>query len=138
MTEKTVDIPLLRKGLEWVEEQEALPVERRRWNQGQYVVSWRFFLDTRLTRRAFDAAATQPETAALLDCGTACCFAGYIAQEAEPGFTEKSIEYQNTYARDVAVDHLGITDGQARSLFDGDNSAAAVRRICEEIAGEPL
>lgn len=134
----TVNVPLLRKGLEWVEEQAALPVTRRRWNQGSYVVPWRRWLLSQVSAAEYHKAVFQSETGALFDCGTACCFAGYIAQEAEPGFNELSIEDQSQSARDVAIKHLGISEWEARHLFNGDIGPAAIRSICEKIAGEPL
>jgi hypothetical protein len=113
-----IDVPLLRKMVEWVEEQAQLPESVRVWDQG----AW--------------------------GCGTAMCVAGKVCYDA--GWTFGQYDGQivkdgkSSYAWNEAPRLLGLTPAQAQSLFIGTIAdtpaltAAAVRRVSENIAGERL
>lgn len=128
----------LRKGVEWVEEQAKLPRRRRTWRQE----SWRTPEDLRL---AWGHAQ---------GCGTAFCLAGYLGQLLEPRFADTeyvrfpdSGTYPDVHVS-AFVDHvLGLPRSEGRALIDGtsrhvlwqgENTAADIRRIAEELAGGPL
>lgn len=137
----TPNIPLLRKGVEWAEEQEQL-VGLRMWNQD----FWFRTLDRKLAKQnMYDPL-----------CETGMCIAGFVVTEMEfeisfdpaSGIDEGGY-YCASYAFDpatgitdqisnIATRELGITEEQSRILFDGINSAHDIRRISEEIAGEKL
>ncbi len=127
MTSKPeVNIPLLRKAVEWVESQEALPPETRQWMQSYWVTP-------------------EEERVGLLrhprGCGTAYCVAGWIAAQKHPELAHTQSAVINgvlTYSSEVAMSELGLSEYEDRGLFNGANTAANIRRIAEEIAGEKL
>lgn len=135
------NIPLLRKAVEWVEEQDKLPMIDCRWLQGEYVVSpervarlmVRSTVGGRLRASEWEWAAKQ----LLPHCGTGYCVAGYIGQLLEPRYRNTDI-VAGVHVGEFAQKQLGITDDQAEALFDGSNKAETVRLIAQEIAGEPL
>lgn len=134
MTEPTVNIPLLRKAVEWAEAEAAKPYELCEWFQGDWVVT----PGARKTHRAWLERKGQPiEGLAAKECGTCYCIAGYAAQVVDPHFADTD-EVGDTTAREVAQEALGITDRQADQLFAGPNTITDVRRIAESIAGEAL
>jgi hypothetical protein len=107
-----INIPLLRKAVEWVEEQDAKPEAESAWMQAGTVI-------------------VHPERFGRT-CGTAYCLAGYIA--AMVTGQERPQEPIST-----AVEALGLDDAFAvQGLFWGDNNAADIRWIAEQLAGEPL
>jgi hypothetical protein len=130
-----VNVPLLRKAVEWVEEQAALPYNGA-WDQND----WARTLSTWESQKR--------------GCGSAYCFAGYVSQTAYPEFADTSVitVNANTYkTSDIAMALLGLTDehyllgsralrvpGIDRYLFQGDNSPEDIRAICEFVAGEKL
>lgn len=116
MTEPIVNIPLLRKAVEWVEEQDALPEDTRQWMQDV----WGLSEDDRLMEYGHSVG-----------CGTAYCVGGKIAEDA-------GIDWSIQAAGHVAGDLLGLTGLQADELFEPGNTAADIRRIAESIAGERL
>lgn len=120
MTETQVNIPLLRKAVEWAEAEAAKPEWAREWDQGAWWVDARF-----------DTAR---------DCKTAFCIAGWTCfadgADRDPRFT--SILADGTQVSTYAAHALGLTEVQAAALFDGGNQIADVRRIAEDIAGERL
>lgn len=126
-----VNIPLLRKAVEWVEAEALKPISEREW----YQASWR-----------------RPETVEVWDevsekyvahCGTAYCVAGYVGQLVNPEY-QKSDWLKNEggtpvmHVSTAAKEALGLTTDQADRLFDAGNDVKDVRRIAEEIAGERL
>lgn len=123
MSEPIPNIPLLRKAVEWVEAQDALPEHERQWLQAMYVLpaeapgTWLARLRATYNRPA--------------SCGTCYCVAGKIQHDLTGSENEVT-------ARRVAMEALGLTDDQAFALFAGGNTAADVRRIAEDIAGERL
>lgn len=132
MSKKNVNIPLLRKVVEWAE---AEWEKRERgefceWDQNDWytIPQW--------------AAVRQdlPVTA----CGTAMCIAGYVAYNADP-YLRANVDRngawsnaQGKHACQIAQEELGLTDEQAEVLFRASNTIEMVREIAEEIAGEPL
>jgi hypothetical protein len=137
MEEPTPNIPLLRKAVEWVEEQAALG-DLSRWYQGDWALDvtsgdvevW----DAQGGWRTMNPA-----------CGTVYCVAGYIA--ALDGYTEEDLlgggslnprTQESVMADDHARKALGLSYQQSWLLFAGHNTAADVRRIAENIAGERL
>jgi hypothetical protein len=137
MTDTTqVNIPLLRKAVEWAEVEAAKPPELREWEQNWWVLT----PEERAKRREYAEESGDPdyyapfEVAAYYkapECGTAYCIAGFVA--AHEGSTETGMRVQ-----DVACDALGIYTQEAEALFASQNTIADVRRIAEEIAGERL
>lgn len=126
ISETEINVPLLRKAVEWVEEQNALPLTTRQWDQTSWVT---------------------PEQIRIVDdnlaagCGTAYCVAGWLAAQQHPELMHSScaiVGDMKLHSSDVARELLGITDDQADVLFASTNSAADVRRAAEWIAGEQL
>lgn len=119
----SVNVPLLRKAVEWVEEQALLPMHLREWDQAHW-------------------------------CGTRCCVAGWVALH--EGWSRTKLESvvtkdgRSRTVDEVASKALGLTEPQAIGLFlgtivededfkvDAWHTATEVRRVAEEIAGEPL
>lgn len=123
------NIPLLRKVVEWVEEQEQL-TKGRVWDQWSYYAYWE---------------QQSPW------CRTSMCVAGKVAWDAGwrpvwgvesplDGWETPSIEKDGTtaFASVVGAELLCLTQSQAENLFAADNDAADIRRIAESIAGERL
>jgi hypothetical protein len=142
--EPEVNIPLLRKGLEWVEWQDTLPLIDSEWNQGDFVIDpevkafimiagERFRSENRMTSGEMDALVTRVAP----HCGTAYCFAGYVGQLEDGRYATRD-EVDGIHVGLFAQEQLGITDDQAEALFSADNTAHDIRSICEDIAGEPL
>lgn len=114
------NVPLLRKIVEWVEEQDQLP-EGREWYQG----GW------------FTIKRDAPW------CGTAMCVAGKVALDAgwkqRRGTGSRVVrDNEEGSANDVARDLLGLNDWQAEQLFSGGNDVIDIRRFAEKFAGERL
>ena len=129
MSEQKVNIPLLRKAVEWAEAEAAKPPELCEWVQAWWRTapdasegSWEWRV--RNGRHRWDAVARSHE------CGTTYCIAGYIAEQVagrvESGWSQ------------IAQEALGIHALAASRLFDAVNTIQDVRRIAEEIAGERL
>lgn len=128
--QSTVNVPLLRQLVEWVEAETAKPTTQREWRQGYWMLrqgerhNW---------------------------CGTQVCVAGKAALLAgwEPVF-ETEFDDETTKVRnvetgeedsvaDVAARVLGLDDPFGlHPLFEASNSAADVRQIAENEAGQPL
>ena len=130
-----VNIPELRKAVEWVEEQaelarRGLPSE---WDQALWVSE----VDRYNRQRNTDGNLIIPAP-----CGTVCCVAGHVALEhgcyldADDHF--RAANGAEAFAPDVAEKVLGLNQVDASDLFDPSNTSADVRRIAEQIAGEPL
>lgn len=127
MTENNeVNIPLLRKAVEWVEAEAKRPATERQWYQKNWV--------TPESRKILD-----DQSALVNHCGTAYCVAGYVGQLVDPAFINSDwTADRDVHVSDVAMEALGLTSGQAGRLFHANNTAEDVRRIAEEIAGERL
>lgn len=121
------DIPLLRKHLEWVEEQSKLPSKESSWRQSLWYTS-------------------QVEDG--VTCGSFRCFAGNVAYEAGAEFIQPlghSIVHslltpdgKEELVSDFAAKRLGINSFAETALFDSRNGVVGIRQICEAIAGERL
>ncbi len=129
------NIHLLRKNVEWVENQVTLAETKRRW----YQAAW--------TRKEVVAAQQDINDPY---CETAMCFAGKVSWDAgwTPIFDDKDSDYRyaSTATKDgvvmeierIAMNELGISDSEADDLFESDNTAQDIRDIAEHIAGEAL
>lgn len=128
MTNQSVpDIPMLRKLVAWVEEEEQKPVSEREWDQWTFVPDEVFL---RSDGRAVDLSAVP------LSCGTAACVCGRLAME--QGATWQYIDGRSHFnglrPAEYGAQILGITAEEAEDMFNGFNSAADVRRCAESIA----
>ena len=128
MTETSVNIPLLRKAVEWAEAEAAKPFELCEWRQAMWVTTfdedatrkWKFIAQ-RTTREALGKA---PE------CGTCYCIAGYVVAAVD------GREHVSLSTEERAAQLLGLPGHS--DLFDAVNTIEDVRRIAEDIAGERL
>lgn len=137
MTEPTVNIPLLRKAVEWAEAEAAKPLELCEWEQAEYVSpKWRQELWRRTYEVKDDAPPAEEWFGRLAlkspDCGTCYCVAGYVAAGMY------GIDEEISDVRADAMEALGLDEDQADDLFHDDNTIQDVRRIAESIAGERL
>ncbi len=121
------NVPLLRKLVEWVEEQENLV--NSQWDQK--------FWSTRD-----------------YDCNTTYCAAGYIAQihgwemiynqqlGQRIGAAKAIKNGEIRWIHDIAKEELGLTNDRAGLLFLGTTgmmaTASEIRSLCEKFAGEKL
>lgn len=148
MSTPTPNIPLLRKAVEWVEEQDKLPQIDREWNQHDYVSSpaayaynmaWFVISDRYEILGGRTHREMTLELAAKLEphCGTAFCVAGYVAQLLEPEYITHE-HVAGVHVSDFAQKKLGLNHDQAEDLFEGSNTAQDIRLISERIAGETL
>jgi hypothetical protein len=144
-----VNIPLLRKAVEWAEAEAAKPEIDRQWAQRRWVTTpeerARDFAEDGIGLSYREAAETLAP-----HCGTAYCIAGYVGQLLEPRYAT-SVTVDGVHVSEFAAEALGIDTSGSRmwhdpyegqvvvpDLFEEDNTAADVRRIAEEIAGERL
>lgn len=150
-----VNIPLLRKAVEWAEEQEQLDELERQWEQASWLkskydkaVDW-MYSQSAVTLGQVRVINTQRFLEQHPECGTSYCIAGYVAQLVDPAYMEDEYGGQEDvdglgseaefHSSKVAQRALGLTTSQAQMLFDGDNARAYdIRHIAETIAGEPL
>ena len=134
-----VNIPLLRKAVEWVEFQATLPEIDREWYQARYIAPPEIMA---LNLIQVTTETTSPEYRQQLatlahHCGTAYCVAGYVGQLASDDY-KYTDQVGDLHVSEFARRELGITQEESQRLFAGENNAAAVRRIAESIAGEAL
>jgi len=130
-----VNIPLLRKAVEWAEAEAMKPDELCEWEQTMWVTTPQDQTDSRarLAESGPRGRIGWMEKAAMRapECGTCYCIAGYIAHEVEGMAIGGS-------ADEAAGDLLGISTDNADELFNANNTIEDVRRIAESIAGEKL
>jgi len=122
-----MNIELLDKVVEWVEDQESLGMDDSHWYQGSW---W--------------SRKTRPVENADPYCGSGMCVAGVVAHWAGwvPVFRE---DYPDVWIADVvtkkgqtrhisalAREELGLNQGQADRLFDGGNGVTRIRNLVEE------
>ncbi len=134
----TVNIPLLRKAVEWVEEQDKLPEIDREWLQASYQVdpiAHSHFLVTDIPTPSWERAAVQEQL--IPHCGTAYCVAGYVGQLVDERYKHVQ-QIGDVHVSAVAIKALGLTDVQAKMLFHGTNDAERIRELAELFAGEKL
>lgn len=115
---REVNIPLLRKAVEWAEAEHARSDGKGAWRQ-----------------------CTVAEDSEETHCGTAYCIAGYVL--AQQGYSVAQIQAMGDSDEDLdlAAELLGIPAWSttfAPHLFDGFNDITRVRSIAEELAGERL
>lgn len=149
MTE--VNVPLLRKAVEWVEEQATRPPRESEWAQNDWVSgpakrAHRLVLDAYyesgmlIDSYGVDRAIAQMEP----HCGTAFCVAGWVAQELDERYLQ-SENVDGVHVSQFAAEALGIPYGTLEhtnevkvELFGGTNTAEDIRMIAENLAGEKL
>lgn len=140
--EETVNIPLLRKAVEWVETQAKLPTIDREWEQSTYISSpskTALSLIWDKLEYPFDNPFEQWSYVDILEphCGTTYCVAGYISQLCDSRYKDRFC-VDEVSMPDFAAEQLGLTPLEASRLFHATNTASDVRTIAEEITGEPL
>ena len=137
----SLNVPLLRKVVSWVLEQDQLALDDREWNQGSWAVLDRGLLERlQATRDKFDPM-----------CGTSMCVAGKIAHEEgwDFEFPDEQVAYEGVeYATKdgvterisiIARDALGLDVdryGDGPPLFDGSNSAKDIENIAKDLVLE--
>jgi hypothetical protein len=115
-----LDVPLLRKAVEWVQVEAAKPASEREWHQGL----WRAF--------GWEVGVT---------CGTTYCVAGYIAEvlgtkwdDTDGERVQAACEDVNgRSASDIARQALGLDIDEAARLFYYTNDAKDVLERAREI-----
>ena len=130
----TVNVPLLRKAVEWAEAEAAKPPELCEWEQRLYVLPTVETASADLIAEfgGLERLAEERQRHGRSeDCGTCYCVAGYVASLSgqEFGYHEADV---------IAAEALGLDGYEASSLFDARNTIEDVRRIAEEIARERL
>jgi len=123
----TVNVPLLRKAVEWVEAQ----IELDGWGQWDQT-AW---------------VTPEGERIDLYDlevgCGTAYCVAGYIGQLLNPAYAGDmwggGAPFEGgVHVSDIAREALGLTTMQADLLFESTNGPRRIRELAEGFAGGAL
>ncbi len=140
-----VNVPLLRKAIEWVESEGAKPLEERVWDQAfwsrnasEEVENIRGFLFEYGDTLGDDAREHHQRQLAIWEaradhCGTTMCVAGYVCDIASP----EKVELKDVEATAAAL--LGLTRPEAsRIFFNMSDDPAEIRWIAEEISGERL
>lgn len=136
---ENLDVPLLRKAVEWVLEQDKLALEdpAREWEQGTWGEG--------KIGRAKDAVVREGQRyRPVVDCGTSCCVAGKICLLAGDQFVWQDdgervragtvIEVDEVITEDGrvmdiddrAIELLGVKENEAYPLFSGGNSASGL------------
>jgi hypothetical protein len=116
-----LDVPLLRKAVEWVQAEAQKPPRESEWYQGE----WR--------AKGIEVGRT---------CGTVYCVAGYVAEVTGTewgwpvGDCLSVVSESGQFASVIAQDALGLSEDEADELFDGDNTAKDVLRIARNICEE--
>ncbi len=138
----TPDVGWLRKAVEWVESQDALPEIDSEWAQGNYL-SPPGFRAVALVHSAMPWLVATPHQGQLIIeriapyCGTAYCVANWVAAQVEPEYRHAEV-VDEVHCSEFAKRVLGLTDHQAAMLFNAGNTAADIRTYAEAFAGEPL
>lgn len=129
-----VNIPLLRKAVEWAEAENAKGLDAvgrplGEWYQGDWHTNKSWWVEY----STHDTTNT---------CGTAYCIAGYVGQLLEPAFQKSDYLHENTedeiHVSKFAQEALGLTNDQASSLFAGGNDIERIRELAEKFSGEKL
>lgn len=131
----TPDLPLLRKLVDWAEEEEA---RQDRGDGTDKDVIW-----MQMNWLSTDFVWKNGEATDQI-CSTGCCIAGKVALDfGTPIFTdwEGTTEYVRddndglVYSiREFGREQLGLQKPEADELFEGENKAADIREIAERIA----
>lgn len=143
--ETEVNIPLLRKAVEWAEAEAAKPEIDCLWDQSDYIThpvvrAWRMtgqYVDLDQEPVARRAERERLANTVAPHCGTAYCIAGWVGQLLDPRF-EKADDVKGMCVAEFAADALGLDPDQADELFEGSNTIKEVRSIAERIAGGAL
>lgn len=126
-----VNVPLLRKAVEWAEAEAALGDEGT-WRQARYMLP---SVTSTMSPTEFFYLNRDRQIYKVPDCKTSYCIAGYVAVEV----CGQDIDWLFGYRiRECAREALGITDQDADLLFMASNSIETVRAVAEDIAGEKL
>jgi hypothetical protein len=141
-----VNIPLLRKAVEWAEAEAAKPWEVSEWNQADWVAHpKKLWHQTRDALGRFIRGGERKTKAE--DCGTCFCIAGKVAYDVgavpinyNSGFLNglMMLDGREEWADQIAQKELGLTDKDAANLFKATNKIEDIRKIAENIAGERL
>lgn len=139
MTE--VNVPLLRKVVEWAEAEASKPLPIREWEQGAWMILPEAF-DEPMEDDQGELFFKDPE------CGTCFCIAGKTVElslEEGENMDSSCVESPDGFTESIpmrAARELGIPRDAGpfiiSRLFHAENSIADVRRIAEDIAGERL
>lgn len=127
-----VNIPLLRKAVEWAEAEAAKPPELCEWRQSYWVTP--STPEEAAQWGIWGSAGTTAENGRAKECGTCYCIAGYVVAT-QIGPVGAGVSMTEEAAR-----LLGLDDdcGGPGGLFSATNTIQDVRRIAEELAGERL
>lgn len=137
-----LNVPLLRKAVEWAEAEAAKPREFCEWYQDTWASENEGFFDYYDENDTYQTYVKDPS------CGTCFCIGGYVAhQTLQPG---ERIDHSFIYRGDEEIEsiavraarELGIVTTPERAgylaLFAAGNTIEDVRRHAEELAGERL
>ncbi|HRD59345.1 hypothetical protein [uncultured Nocardioides sp.] len=133
MTEQTVNIPLLRKAVEWAEVEAAKP-NNGSWEQGAWFVATSVTDPNVVIPEHWDESSIAMRREGYgkpAECGTCYCIAGYTTAMVDGRVDAATVEER-------AAHLLGLSPYAAADLFCASNSIEDVRRIAEDIAGERL
>lgn len=130
-----VNVPLLRKAVEWAEVEATKPFEECMWYQGTWVLP-----------EGIEGFNPQMNDAEQMKCGTAYCIAGFVAnitlEKGEKldvtGFIYDAQDRNVQHASKRAAEVLGLGFMEADALFASGNTIEQVREIAEGLAGEKL
>lgn len=141
-----VNVPLLRKAVEWAEAEAAKPWTLRQWRQQDWITNpKKLALQTRDSLGRFVKGGKVETKDA--ECGTCYCIAGWVATQvvgAEPvdatywSAIVTTPEGKQDKVPVIAMKELGLNWRQADRLFAATNTIEKVREIAESIAGERL
>ena len=130
-----VNIPLLRKAVEWAEAEAVKPEIDRTWIQGTWITrSWTAAYD--MLEEVSNIEDHQLKAVAE-HCGTAYCVAGYIGQLLDERYAIVS-EVDGVHVSEFVEQALGLDECDAEALFAGGNSIEDIRILAERFAGERL
>lgn len=104
-----IDLPLLRKVVDWAAAEDEKPEVEREWYQGTWIA---------------------PASVLGRNCGTAYCIAGYVGHL--HGFVAATRGTE--HVADFAQGALGLTDLERAVLFSGGNTIQEIRHYAERIA----
>lgn len=160
-----LNIPLLRKTVEWVEEQEALDIrEAENWVT-ESEVKWHqeSWVHGTITGKQVSAVSKYNEVLNAYEvCGTTYCFAGKIVADTGQWIpvilfdmddtnnligtewgsgtivNKETLQVSGVQEEALALLGLDAHDMDENFLFSGSNSAGQIREIAEYMAGERL
>lgn len=133
MSAAEVNIPLLRKAVEWAEAEAAKPPGQCLWLQAE----WMTFPEDHKSEHSWSAGLRE-ENGLTAECGTTHCIAGWIGATMGDGFDRNWVNAEGVAVEEFAAEALGLSRCDAMALFRGTNTIEDVRRIAESLAGEPL